>query len=156
MNSYKDLARNEIEELMPLAEAALARYGLDGALIQPDDQDGRVIFHLVMPADACAVHPYLGRLAGKRFLLQVYDSGEHSVAVIQQDLVQMAALLRDTDLDLPEPVPACDGSLVVEMPGRDEACYCVLFRWAWRSGLEAEILGWHESFALQAADSTYN
>jgi hypothetical protein len=62
------------------------------------------------------------------------------------ELVCLAALIRDTEMDLPEPVPACDGSLVAELPGDGlgEPQLCALFRWTGDQHSTDATPGWPE------------
>lgn len=120
-----------MNRLHKMAEAALELYGLAGAQATILGEPSGVVFRVEVPAGGeLAYHPYLGRVAGKRFLLRVQSAS--SAASMYTELVCLAALIRDTEMDLPEPVPAYDGSLVADLPGdsAEESYLCVLFRWA--------------------------
>ena len=121
--------REKVQNLLAAARSALSRYGLHGAEVAPAEFGDEAMFNVEMPAMPMRVHPYLGRISGQSFLLRV-RSGAGSEAVSQLEVELLAALLRDTDLDLPEPVAACDGSVVVRLPveGLAEEAHCVLFR----------------------------
>jgi hypothetical protein len=136
MNSYREIAENKRIYRLRLAEAALCRYGLDtggGYATLISDADCAV-FRVRIPASAIPViHPYLGRIDSKQFLLRLEDTAERRVATTYSELVLLAAMLRDTELALPEPVPALDGTLVPELyddTNREvNPIQCVLFRW---------------------------
>jgi Ser/Thr protein kinase RdoA (MazF antagonist) len=133
MIAYECLTEEEqSHRLRRLAEQALERYGLGAAHLTLLSRAEDTTFFVEMPTgDGSAVHPYLGRIEGKQFALRVLDAGEESAAAALADVVWLARLLRDTSLVVPEPVPACDGSLVVEVPGEEPMPnQFVLLRWA--------------------------
>ncbi|HYO51023.1 MAG TPA: hypothetical protein VEW94_14320 [Chloroflexia bacterium] len=119
MIAYECLTEEEqSHRLRRLAEQALERYGLGAAHLTLFSQSEDTTFFVEVPVgDGSAVHPYLGRIEGKQFALRVLDAGEENAEAALADIVWLARLLRDTSLVVPEPVPACDGSLVVEVPG---------------------------------------
>jgi len=55
----------------------------------------------------------------------------HTLPQIRSEMAWLAALARDTDLGVPHPVPARDGSLVTtaEAPGVPEPRHCAVFSW---------------------------
>ena len=131
--------QNRIEEkesrqdypLERLAEAALARYGLAEATIEslpPAAGDEGCAFGVSFAAGAAGIHPYLGRLAGKSFTLRMLPSSEESRTTAIEWVKESAALCRDTDEAAPEPVPACDGSLVTLVALAGDARHCVVYR----------------------------
>ncbi len=122
----------QTEEYLKPAAALLDQYGLGGArLTALNDADG-LLFRVSVPDSpeqpGLLYHPYLGRIAGRRFALRVQNE-EANGAAIHSEMVWLAALLRDTGLTVPEPVPTLNGSLlgrslVAGGPGK-----CVLLRW---------------------------
>ena len=138
MNSYREIAENRRLDHLKLARVALERYGLleAGASASLISDADHAVFKVSVPADMGAVfHPYLGRIEGKQFLLRIEETAERRVSTTYSELALLAAMLRETDLALPEPVPAMDGSLVPELyMGADQESedvkQCVLFRWA--------------------------
>jgi Ser/Thr protein kinase RdoA (MazF antagonist) len=77
-----------------------------------------------------------GPLEPRRFLVRVHRPRRHgrqidSVAAIQSELDWLQALRADTDLAVPEPQPALDGSLVITVSADDvaEPRCCSLLRW---------------------------
>jgi len=126
--------RKESGEAYPLerlAEAALARYGLAEARIESLPGmagDKACVFGASFPVSAAEIHPYLGRLAGKSFMVRIALSAEESRDAAFGWAEEMAARCRDTDEEAPEPVPACDGSLVTLISLGNIARHCVVYR----------------------------
>jgi Ser/Thr protein kinase RdoA (MazF antagonist) len=132
VNSYERLTENRSIANRRLAEAALRQYSLTGARLSLVSDAGNLLYRVSVPEGGCAVyHPYLGRINGLQLLLRIESSAEHRVVTTYAELALLATLLRDTDLALPEPVPATSGALVPELEtGEGDAiCQCVLFRW---------------------------
>lgn len=133
MKAYDNLVEAEpSRHLSSLAEAALQLYGLSGADVNLVGSGNDVLFHINVPANSGkSYHPYLGRIDGKRFLLRVRSSDIEGEVSTYSEVAWFAELLRETDLNCPEPVPAWDGSLVVELAASDaneHKRHCVLFR----------------------------
>ena len=68
---------------------------------------------------------------GARYVLRINRPGLQSEATVESEMAWLAALRRDTDLVVPEPVATRDGSLVVTVadPGVPGARCCALLRW---------------------------
>ncbi|MEO8285630.1 MAG: hypothetical protein ABI670_04285 [Chloroflexota bacterium] len=133
MNSNHQIAQNDNISHRQLAEAALGRYMLEGAILTLISDVETALYKVTMPCAAVVTyHPYLGRLNGQQLLLRIEDCKEQRVVSTYSELVLLATLLRDTDLALPEPVPTSTGELVPELwlDGMDRPQQCVLFRWA--------------------------
>jgi Ser/Thr protein kinase RdoA (MazF antagonist) len=66
-------------------------------------------------------------------------------AEIRSEILWLAALRRDTDLSVPEPIAALDGSLVISAWAESvpEARSCVLFRWRTGRFLDAGLRPMH-------------
>jgi hypothetical protein len=130
--------RKESRESYPLermAEAALARYGLAGAKLEnlphAAGEEERA-FAVSFPMGVASIHPYLGRLAGKRFTLRMLPPSEESRAAAVKWMKEIAACCRDTEEAsaalMPEPVPACDGSLVTLIAVGGDVRHCLVYR----------------------------
>ena len=122
-----------------LASAALEQYCLAGAELTLLSDADNTVFRVDVPgAEHFDRHPYLGKVAGRRFVLRV-STGEHAAAT-RSELVWLAALLRDTDLTVPEPVPTRDGSLLAA-PASPHAngTSVVLLRWVDGRALDADL-----------------
>lgn len=137
MNSYRELAENRRLDHLRLAQVALKLYGLleAGASAHLISDAEHAIFKVSVPSGMGVIaHPYLGRIEGQQFLLRIEETVEARMATTYSELALLATMLRDTDLALPEPVPAMDGALVPELIANvdldDEPKQCVLFRWA--------------------------
>jgi len=133
VNGNREIAENGSLSYPDLAELALERYGMTGATLRLISEVDCALYEVSTPADACiSYHPYLGRMSGQRLVLRIEDAADARLASTYSELTLLAALLRDTDLALPEPVPATNGELVPELwfDGMDRPQQCVLFRWA--------------------------
>ncbi len=133
MKSYEEIAQIGTGEIqMRLAEEALNNYGLGGAELVLLSDTEHAIFRVMVPAgSACAVHPYLGRIAGEQFVLRVHQESQ-SFAELYSEMVYLLALCRDTELMVPEPVPSLRGDLIVALKKENsisESRLCVLLRW---------------------------
>ena len=147
MRAYENLVKAiEPQHIDRIAGAALELYGLTGADVESVGSGTNMLFQVNVPsASGKAFHPYLGRIDGKRFLLQVRDAGPEGELSMYSEVAWLAELLRETDLCCPEPVPAWDGSLVAEVSLDEAGCrrqQCVLFRWFdGEQSLHIEMLG---------------
>lgn len=65
-----------------------------------------------------------------RFTMRVHSS-RTDVDALRSQLFWLTALRKEADLEVPEPVPAPDGSLFqpISLKDSDERRFCVLFRW---------------------------
>ncbi|MEP6775754.1 MAG: hypothetical protein ABJA50_09180, partial [Chloroflexota bacterium] len=90
MNSYREIAENRKTKQLRLADAALQRYGLDvaGACITLISDADCLVFKVRVPVSITPVlHPYLGRVEGKQFLLRLEDTAERRIATTYSELV---------------------------------------------------------------------
>lgn len=120
-----------IDQHSRIAARALDQYCLAGATLTLLNDAENTTFRIDVPMQPhLDRHPYLGRIAGRRFVLRVSSVREQAAAT-RSELVWLAALLRDTRLTVPEPVPTRYGSLVAAAtsPDEDEVAHCVLLRW---------------------------
>jgi Ser/Thr protein kinase RdoA (MazF antagonist) len=69
--------------------------------------------------------------AGQRYVLRVHSGSARTAESVGAELAWLAALRRDTDLEVPTPIPTNDGPLltVASSPGVPTPHICVLFRW---------------------------
>jgi hypothetical protein len=133
VNSNRELAENGKISHRRLAELALERYALEGATLDLISDVESALYKVTMPRGCEAnYHPYLGRINGQQLVLRIEDSADKLIASTYSELVLLAALLRGSDLALPEPVPSSSGELVPELwvEGMERPQQCVLFRWA--------------------------
>jgi len=68
---------------------------------------------------------------GQRYVLRIHRTGTPTVETVGAELAWLAALRRDTPLEVPAPVPTRAGPLltVASTPGVPRPHICVLFRW---------------------------
>ncbi len=68
---------------------------------------------------------------GERFVLRIYSDEETTVRENQAEMYWLAALKRDTDLKVTEPIARRDGEYItiVSVPGVPDERRCVLFKW---------------------------
>ena len=132
VNYHEQLIEHRSLANRRLAEAALRQYELAGATLCLLSDAGNLLYKVMVPEGGRPVyHPYLGVMNGQKLLLRIETVVEQRVATTYAELALLATLLRDTDLALPEPIPAVSGALVPELEtGEGDGAYqCVLFRW---------------------------
>jgi Ser/Thr protein kinase RdoA (MazF antagonist) len=128
---YQELTRRgRLRRLGQLARAALEAYGLAGARLKLLQASGNVTFR-VDAAGSPPVQVDRDLYVEHRYALRMHEPGYQSDAAIASELAWLAALRRDADLPVPEPVPALSGELLVEVgiPGVPEPRRCSLLRW---------------------------
>jgi Ser/Thr protein kinase RdoA (MazF antagonist) len=116
---FDELSRGgQIRRMRRLARAAVDRYAVDPARITPLMAGYNTTFRV-------------DSATGERYVLRIQRTGGPSAAMVSSELAWLAALRRDTDLVVPEPVSTRDGALstVVECEGVPEPRICVLYRW---------------------------
>jgi Ser/Thr protein kinase RdoA (MazF antagonist) len=107
--------------LASLAERALSCYGLGDVKPLLLEDTTNLVFRVQLPG--------LQRKGG--FVLRIHAPGQRSTNEIHEELQWLLAIRRDTNLMVPAPVPALDGSLIQEIPASGEATprQCVLLHW---------------------------
>ncbi len=110
--------RGQIARLRRLGRVALGRYGLEPEAMVPLRHEQNTTFRIETTG-------------GGRSVLRINRFDVQTVETIQAEMEWLQALRRDTQLGVPEPVPARDGSLVVVVsdPGVPEPRPCVVLRW---------------------------
>ena len=113
-----------------LAHAALAVYGISNAKLIFIRDSGNVTFR-VIPADDDYSPDENGYYFRNHLVLRMHEPGYQSDAAIQSELDWLAALCRDTDLPVPEPLRTLDQELSaeVQIPGVPQPRRCSLLRW---------------------------
>lgn len=117
---FQTLAHDEqILHLQQSARDALLRYGIRPES-EPDllQYENNAVFRVV-------------RAGGEGFVLRISTEAGRSAAEQLSEMHWLAALRRDTDLAVPEPVADLDGALVtsIAIPGLGEPLTCVCLRW---------------------------
>jgi Ser/Thr protein kinase RdoA (MazF antagonist) len=116
---FDDLARaGQTRRLARLAAAAIAAYDVEPVRMVPMRRGFNTTFRI-------------DSAAGDRLVLRVQRGGGPDPEMVRSEMAWLAALRRDTDMDVPEPVPTRDGDLhtVVTADGVPESRSCVLYRW---------------------------
>lgn len=121
MRPYHQLTnRGQARRLRRLALSALESYDLEVERLRLVTNDLNGIFRL-------------DTRGGQAYALRVSIPGVlgHTLPQIHSEMAWLAALARDTDLGVPHPLPARDGSLVTTAgaPGVPEPRHCALFSW---------------------------
>lgn len=117
-----------------LARAALHAYGLADARPTFISYHGNFIYRVDAPGGAGPGGVPGGRHRGlyvpNRYVLRIHMD-YHSIEAIRSELQWLDALRRDADMPVPEPVPAPDGDLLMELPvpGGSGRRKCSLLRW---------------------------
>ncbi|HEX3127501.1 MAG TPA: phosphotransferase [Thermoanaerobaculia bacterium] len=109
--------------LTQVASCALSHYDLADAQPALLDNTSNVVFRVLPPEEETG--------ANTGFVLRVHASGARTTQAILEELQWLSAIRRETDLIVPAPVPARDGSLIQEIPAPGESVprQCVLFQW---------------------------
>jgi Ser/Thr protein kinase RdoA (MazF antagonist) len=129
MKPYKELTRlGLLRRLRPLAQTALAAYGLAGARLTFQQYTANVIFRVDVPGVASfrdENDPYVP----DRYNLRILATS--NTDTIASELTWLAALRHEAGLPVPEPVPALDGSLLTKIaaPGVPQGRVVSLMRW---------------------------
>src|SRR6478609_7446855 len=119
MRAYDALTgRGQLGRLRRMGRTALERY--------PGDLDGARL--VLLRHEQNATFRVDG--VGARYVLRINRPGLQSEATVESEMAWLAALRRDTDLVVPEPVATRDGSLVVTAsePGVPGERCCALLR----------------------------
>jgi Ser/Thr protein kinase RdoA (MazF antagonist) len=109
--------RHQIGRIRRAGEGALGRFGLERPALRLLRHEHNTTFRV--------------DVEGSTFVLRIHRQGVHRSETINSELAWLRALNVDTDLGVPEPVVALDGSPVVLVPdpGGHEPLAVVLFRW---------------------------
>jgi len=105
--------------LRPVAADILSAYGIERPVLRQLTEASNIIFRIETQS------------AGNYVLRITAPKSCHGPAEIQSEISWLRALVRDTDLGIPEPIARQDGGYVSEVvaPGTCESLYCALYRW---------------------------
>ena len=130
--------RGQVARLRRLADAALIAYGVrptrltalaheENTTFRVETSDGEQYALRIHRASGTPLHP------------------QHGPEEVRSELAWLAALRRDTDLVVPEPVPTLAGDLIVvaATEGVPEPRVCALFRWVEGRFLDAGLTPRH-------------
>lgn len=129
MKPYNELTRvGRLRRLRKLAEVALWEYGLSDAKLTFQHYEGNVIFRVDVPGPAPA-RKANDPFVPNRYNLRILTTSD--TEAIHAELTWLAALRREADLSVPEPVPTLDGELltIVSVPGVPQGRLVSLMRW---------------------------
>jgi Ser/Thr protein kinase RdoA (MazF antagonist) len=136
MQAFVDLTyAGQAGRLRRFGQTALIDFGVGDAHLKLLAHSQNTTFRVTLPnqrAESAPAGPYLAN----QFLLRVHGADRHgpqldSRAAIAAELAWLAALRRDTQLAVPEPMPTTDGGFTtlvhaVELP---QPRVCSLLRW---------------------------
>jgi Ser/Thr protein kinase RdoA (MazF antagonist) len=113
-----------------LAKAALKEYGLDKAYLKFYMQAVNTLYRVYNSlSESSQANNDL--FEPGQYLLRIYEPGWQPDEAINLELAWMAAMRREADLPVPEPLPNLDGSLLtqISIPGIPHVRSCSLLRW---------------------------
>jgi Ser/Thr protein kinase RdoA (MazF antagonist) len=119
-----------IRRMRQLATLALRRYGVDEARLHLVRQAGNTLF-CVKTSDLPGPQAPAGLFEKDQYLLRVHEPGYQAQEAIDLELTWLAAMRREANLPVPEPVATLDGQWVlsIETPGVEGKRQCSLLRW---------------------------
>jgi len=119
MKPFETLTRaGQLRYLKRLALKALTAYDVQEPRLKALQHEGNTTFRV-------------DSANGERYMLRIHHPALRTVETVRSEMMWLAALRRETDLVVPEPITTLDGNLltvtnVTEIP---EPRICVLFRW---------------------------
>jgi Ser/Thr protein kinase RdoA (MazF antagonist) len=112
-----------------LAQAALNAYGLTDARFEFLRQAGNTLFRVneARPASAPRAELY----TPGQYMLRIHQPGYQTTEAIELELAWLAAMCREGNVPVPEPVSTLDGRLLTQVstPGIPGKRNCSLLRW---------------------------
>jgi len=129
--------RAQLVRLRRLARRALAGYGLGEAQIGVLRHEHNTTFRVDTRSP--------DGVANGRYVLRINRPGVHTGHTIAAEMDWLRALRLETELAVPDPVPASDGSLVTLAidGGVPESRVCVVLRWMDGTFLDARLMPRH-------------
>lgn len=128
---FEQLTRlGRIRRMRTLAATALAQFGVGEARCKLLRQAGNTLFRVYTLSLPGAGDPDDLFETGQ-YLLRIHEPGYQEPQAIELELAWLAAMRKEANLPVQEPVPSPDGRflLSVEVPGVPGARYCSLLRW---------------------------
>ena len=130
MKPWKKLTyRGRLRRMRKLARAALANYGIAEAHFEFVRWAGNTLFRVYAPELPATKAEELFEQG--QYLLRIHEPGYQTPEAIELELAWLAAMRRDADLPVQEPIPALDGRLLVSIaiPEVPQSRNCSLLRW---------------------------
>jgi Ser/Thr protein kinase RdoA (MazF antagonist) len=131
MKPFNELTRlGLIRRMRQLAIVALTRYGVDEARFYLVRQAGNTLFR-VRTSNLSSPEAPDGLFVEGQYLLRVHEPGYQEPEAIDLELTWLAAMRREANLPVPEPIAALDGQwlLSINAPGVQGTRPCSLLRW---------------------------
>lgn len=131
MKPFDELTRlGRIRRMRQLAFAALKQYGIGEARVCLSRQAGNTLFR-VWTSDLPDTEGPHELFEKGRYLLRVHQPGYQQPEAIELELAWLAAMRREADLPVQEPIAALDGRLLLPVsdPGVSGTRNCSLLRW---------------------------
>ncbi len=131
MKSFDELSRlGRIRRMRTLAKVALMNYGVSEATYHLVRQAGNTLFR-VKTCDLPTTDDSDRLFEEGQYLLRVHEPGYQEPQAIDLELTWLAAMRREANLPVPEPVAALDGRLLLSInaPGVPGTRHCSLLRW---------------------------
>lgn len=132
MKPYPELTRlGRLRRMRQLATAALRGFGVEEARLQLLRQAGNTLFRVQTP-DLPDPDAPEGLFEAGQFLLRVHEPGYQEPEALDLELTWLAAMRREAQLPVPEPLATPDGRcwvLPITVPGVEGTRRCSLLRW---------------------------
>ena len=147
MKPYQELTYlGRLRRLRRLAGVALDAYGLNGAHFTLLRHAGNTLFR-VWAADPTPAAAANDVYEDGQYLLRIHEPGYQATDAIELELAWLAAMCREAQLPVQEPIPALDGRLLIQasIPGVPNALRrnCSLLRWVKGRTLKKDIRPHH-------------
>ena len=131
MKPYHQLTHiGRLRRMRQLAHTALESYGSTVASFKFQLQAGNTLFRVYAP-DLPLAQMATGLFEENQYLLRVHSPSYQTPDAIELELAWLAAMRREADLPVPEPIPCLDGRLLtqISIPGTSIVRNCSLLRW---------------------------
>jgi len=131
MKPFDELTRlGRIRRMRQLASAALTEYGVNKARLHLVRQAGNTLFR-VRTSSLPNTEASGDLFEEGQYLLRVHEPGYQEPEAIEMELAWLAAMRREADLPVPEPIATLDGRwlLPVNEPAISGTRNCSLLRW---------------------------
>lgn len=131
VKNYDQLTHlGRLRRIRGLAQAALAQYGIKQARFHLVLEAGNVLFR-VKTSDITGLACGRDLFVEDEYLLRIHEPGYQESGAIELELAWLAAMRREADLPVPEPIPTKDGRLLlsISVPGIPGVRNCSLLRW---------------------------
>ncbi len=131
MRSFDELTYlKKVYRFRQVAKVVLPAYGIAGAQFKLLRIAGNAVFR-VFASDPSTDATTNDIYQPGQYLLRIHDDSEQPAGAIRLEMEWLAAIYRDAELPVPQPVPALDGNLMLEVsiPAIGEIRNCTLLRW---------------------------